>query len=194
MPCSTVSSPATQYQWLSRLSDFRGIRYRSSVQKKLSKKRDFRKTRAVRFKLYLTARHSYSCVAWQTVIEYTCVWRSATLNCRHTSRNRAYEYLPDCPHIFAGVGKIRYWLHVPPLSKSEFHENRCTESKLLSKDSVTFAPCVLRFPPISIKRGTEDVRWSSPSSCKFRENRPRKDRTFCRGINASTVKQYDILN
>jgi hypothetical protein len=47
----------------------------------------------VRFTLYLTARHSYRCVAWQTVIEYTCVWRSATLNCRHTSRNSAYECL-----------------------------------------------------------------------------------------------------
>jgi hypothetical protein len=33
---------------------------------------------------------------------------------------------------------------------------------------MTFSPCVLQFPPISIKRGTEDAH--------------------------STVKQYDILN
>jgi len=57
---------------------------------------------------------------------------------------------------------------------------------------MTFAQCVLRFPPISIKRGTEDVHRRLPS--KFRENRPKKDRTFRRDINASTVKQYDILN
>ena len=188
MPCSTDHSSATQYQWPSRLSDFRGIRYRSSL-----RKNSYRGS--VTFaKHALWGSNSHSCVAWQTVIEYTCVWRSATLNCRQTSLKSAHECLPDCPHFFAGADKIRYWLHVLPLCESEFHENRCTESKLRPTDSVTFAPCVLRFPPISVKRGTEDVHRSLPSSCRFRENRPREDRTFRRGINASTVKQYGILN
>ena len=163
----SVTKPSVGFSWNSVQEFF--------TEKRLLGKRDFRKTRAVRFTLYLTARHSYSCVAWQTVIEYTGVWRSVTLNCRHTSLSSAYACLPDCPHFFAGLGKIRYWLHVTPFIKSEFHENRCTERKLRSTDSMTFAPCVLRFPPISIKRGTEDVHRSLPSSCKFRENRPRED-------------------
>jgi hypothetical protein len=51
----SVTKPSVGFSWNSVQEFF--------TEKQSSRKRDFRKTRAVRFTLYLSARHSYSCVA-----------------------------------------------------------------------------------------------------------------------------------